>query len=86
MNTDILTILEGVYRSFFGRMCEWESAHESTYNFNGALVAFRSDLITRINDKQGADDANTAFEAIRGEDIVWRMRVNPLFMRSFPEF
>jgi cellulose synthase/poly-beta-1,6-N-acetylglucosamine synthase-like glycosyltransferase len=46
-------------------MCEWESAHDSTYNFNGALVAFRSDLIKRINDKRGADDANTAFEAIR---------------------
>jgi biofilm PGA synthesis N-glycosyltransferase PgaC len=65
MNTESTTILEGVYRSFFGRMCEWESAHESTYNFNGALVAFRSDLISRINDKKGADDANTAFEAIR---------------------
>ena len=58
-------MLEGVYRSFYGRMCEWESAHDSTYNFNGALVAFRSDLIKRINDKHGADDANTAFEAIR---------------------
>jgi biofilm PGA synthesis N-glycosyltransferase PgaC len=65
MNTDSTTILEGVYRSFYGRMCEWESAHESTYNFNGALVAFRSNLIRCINDKRGADDANTAFEAIR---------------------
>ena len=65
MNTDSTTMLEGVYRSFYGHMCDWESAHESTYNFNGALVAFRSDLISRINDKRGADDANTAFEAIR---------------------
>jgi cellulose synthase/poly-beta-1,6-N-acetylglucosamine synthase-like glycosyltransferase len=65
MNTDSITVLEGVYRSFYGRMCEWESAHESTYNFNGAIVAFYSDLISRINDKRGADDANTAFEAIR---------------------
>jgi len=65
MNTDSTTMLEGVYRSFYGRMCDWESAHESTYNFNGALVAFRSDLVSRINDKRGADDANTAFEAIR---------------------
>jgi biofilm PGA synthesis N-glycosyltransferase PgaC len=65
MNTQSTTMLEGVYRSFYGRMCEWESAHDSTYNFNGALVAFRSDLIKRINDKRGADDANTAFEAIR---------------------
>ena len=65
MNTDTTTMLEGVYRSYYGRMCEWESALESTYNFNGAIVAFRSDLIGRINDKRGADDANTAFEAIR---------------------
>ena len=64
-NAQSTTLLEGVYRSFYGRMCEWESAHDSTYNFNGALVAFRSDLIKRINDKRGADDANTAFEAIR---------------------
>ena len=65
MNTDSTTMLEGVYRSFYGRMCDWESAHESTYNFNGAIVAFRSDLVGRINDKRGADDANTAFGAIR---------------------
>jgi len=65
MNTNSTTMLEGVYRSFYGRMCEWESAIDSTYNFNGALVAFRSDFIRRINDKLGADDANTAFEAIR---------------------
>jgi biofilm PGA synthesis N-glycosyltransferase PgaC len=65
MNANSTTLLEGVYRSFYGRMCEWESALDSTYNFNGALVAFRSHLIRRINDKLGADDANTAFEAIR---------------------
>ena len=65
MNANSTTLLEGVYRSFYGRMCEWESALDSTYNFNGALVAFRSDRIRRINDKLGADDANTAFEAIR---------------------
>jgi biofilm PGA synthesis N-glycosyltransferase PgaC len=65
MNTNSTTMLEGVYRSFYGRMGDWESAFDSTYNFNGALVAFRSDLIKRINDKRGADDANTAFEAIR---------------------
>lgn len=65
INTSRTMVLEGVYRSFYGRMCEWESALDSTYNFNGALVAFRSDRIRRINDKLGADDANTAFEAIR---------------------
>ena len=65
MNPNSTTLLEGVYRSFYGRMCDWESSMDSTYNFNGAIVAFRSDLIKRINDKRGADDANTAFEAIR---------------------
>jgi cellulose synthase/poly-beta-1,6-N-acetylglucosamine synthase-like glycosyltransferase len=74
-NASSTTLLEGVYRSFYGRMCEWESAHDSTYNFNGALVAFRSSLITRINDKLGADDANTAFEAIRnGYRAVYEKR------------
>jgi cellulose synthase/poly-beta-1,6-N-acetylglucosamine synthase-like glycosyltransferase len=65
MNESSTTKLEGAYRSFYGRMCDWESANDSTYNFNGAIVAFRSDLIRRIDDKRGADDANTAFEAIR---------------------
>ena len=27
MNTNSTTILEGVYRSFYGRMCDWESTH-----------------------------------------------------------
>jgi biofilm PGA synthesis N-glycosyltransferase PgaC len=74
-NANSTTRLESVYRSFYGRMCEWESALDSTYNFNGALVAFRSGLITRINDKLGADDANTAFEAIRkGYRAVYEKR------------
>ena len=75
MNANSITMLEGVYRSFFGRMCDWESTMDSTYNFNGAIVAFRSDLIKRINDKRGADDANTAFEAIRnGYRAVYESR------------
>lgn len=57
--------MEGAYRNYYGRMCSWESAVDSTYAFNGALVAFKRDLVTRIDDKRGADDANTAFEAIR---------------------
>lgn len=65
MNECGTTKLEGEYRSFYGRMCAWESAVDSTYNFNGGLVAFRTDLIWRIDDKRGSDDANTAFEAIR---------------------
>jgi len=74
-NENNTTKLEGAYRSYYGRMCDWESSVDSTYNFNGALVAFRTDLIRRINDKQGADDANTAFEAIRkGYRAVYESR------------
>ena len=57
--------MESVYRSFYGRMCDWESANDSTYNFNGSLVAFKKDIIGSIKENKGADDANTAFEAIR---------------------
>jgi cellulose synthase/poly-beta-1,6-N-acetylglucosamine synthase-like glycosyltransferase len=75
MNNDETTKLEGAYRSFYGRMCDWESTIDSTYNFNGALVAFRTNLIRRIDDKRGSDDANTAFEAIRrGYRAVYERR------------
>jgi len=75
MNANSTTKLEGAYRSFYGRMCDWESTVDSTYNFNGALVAFRTDLIRRIDDKRGSDDANTAFEAIRrGYRAVYETR------------
>ena len=57
--------MESAYRNYYGRMCSWESAVDSTYAFNGALVAFKRDLVTRIDERRGADDANTAFEAIR---------------------
>jgi len=74
-NENNTTKLEGAYRSYYGRMCDWESTIDSTYNFNGALVAFRTDLIRRIDDKRGSDDANTAFEAIRkGYRAVYERR------------
>jgi biofilm PGA synthesis N-glycosyltransferase PgaC len=57
--------MESEYRSVYGKMCEWESAVDSTFNFNGALMAFKKPAITRIDDKKGADDANLAFAAIR---------------------
>lgn len=56
---------EQKYRSVYGGMCGWESAHDSTYNFNGGLVAFKKDIFSEIREGKGADDANTAFEAIR---------------------
>ncbi len=67
--------MESVYRSYYGRMCDWESAIDSCYTFNGALVAFRRSAIARIEDRRGADDANTAFEAIRrGCRAVYEIR------------
>ncbi len=56
---------EQKYRSVYGKMCGWESAHDSTYNFNGGLVAFKRTVFSEIKEGKGADDANTAFEAIR---------------------
>ncbi len=57
--------VESAYRNYYGRMCSWESSVDSTYNFNGPIVGFKKDIIASINDQRGADDANTAFEAIR---------------------
>lgn len=57
--------IEGTYRNFYGRMCAWESAVDSTYTLNGALIALKKDLVPRINERRGADDANTGLEAIR---------------------
>jgi biofilm PGA synthesis N-glycosyltransferase PgaC len=56
--------MEEQYRSVYGDMCEWESAHDSTFNFNGALIAFRKSAVKAIS-RSGADDANLAFAAIR---------------------
>lgn len=57
-------IMEEQYRSVYGDMCEWESAHDSTMNFNGALIAFRKSVVPMIP-RKGADDANIAFSTIR---------------------
>jgi len=59
------TQMESEYRNIYGRMCTWESNHDSTFNFNGALMAFRKSAVGVINDKKGADDANIAFAVIR---------------------
>ena len=56
--------MEVQYRSVYGDMCEWESAWDSTMNFNGGLIAFRKSRVGDIP-RQGADDANLAFSAIR---------------------
>lgn len=63
-NKNVTTNLEEKYRSIYGHMCEWESAHDSTFNFNGALIAFKKEAVQGVSDA-GADDANTALQAIR---------------------
>jgi cellulose synthase/poly-beta-1,6-N-acetylglucosamine synthase-like glycosyltransferase len=66
--------IEGTYRNFYGRMCAWESAVDSTYTLNGALIALKKELVPRIDDRRGADDANTGLEAIRrGYRAVYEM-------------
>lgn len=76
--------MESVYRSYYGRMCNWESSVDSTYNFNGGLVAFKRSIFDKINERKGADDANTAFEAIRrGYRAVYE--INAVVYEDIPE-
>ena len=62
---DAVTSMENVYRSFFGRMAEWESANDATYSVNGCLLGLKLKAIGEIPEAAGADDANTALLAIR---------------------
>jgi len=62
---DRVTSMEKTYRSYFGRMAEWECAHDSTPAFNGCLLIIRKSIVNGVNETSGADDANLAFEAIR---------------------
>jgi cellulose synthase/poly-beta-1,6-N-acetylglucosamine synthase-like glycosyltransferase len=63
--TDQVTSMEKTYRSYFGRMAEWESAHDATPAFNGCLLIIRKSIVGGVNETSGADDANLAYEAIR---------------------
>lgn len=75
---------EEAYRGYYGHMCRWESAHDSTFNFNGGLVAFRKGYVTRIRERRGSDDANTAFEVIRsGKRAVYE--IDALVYEEIPE-
>ncbi|MDU9376198.1 hypothetical protein McpSp1_07920 [Methanocorpusculaceae archaeon Sp1] len=62
---DRVTSMEKTYRSYFGRMSEWESANDATYIFNGNLIALKKSVIDGITEFIGPDDANIAFVAIR---------------------
>jgi len=64
-DNQLTTGMETQYRNVYGRMCDWESAIDSTFNFNGGLVAFKKRATGEINEQKGADDANIAFAAIR---------------------
>lgn len=56
---------ESAYRSIYGKMCEYDSIIDSTYNFNGPLLAFRKSAVPKVNEMRGADDANLALECIK---------------------
>lgn len=56
---------ESAYRSIYGKMCEYDSIIDSTYNFNGPLLAFRKSAVPKVNAMRGADDANLALECIK---------------------
>ena len=57
--------LETAYRSVYGKMCEYDSFVDSTYNFNGPLIAFKKTAVPHVEEKRGADDANLALTCIR---------------------
>ena len=46
-------------------MCEYDSFVDSTYNFNGPLIAFKKTAVPHVEEKRGADDANLALTCIR---------------------
>ena len=56
---------ESAYRSVYGKMCEYDSSIDSTYNFNGPLIAFKKSAVPFVEEKRGADDANLALACIK---------------------
>ena len=56
---------ESAYRSVYGKMCEYDSSLDSTYNFNGPLIAFKKTAVPYVEEKYGADDANLALTCIK---------------------
>lgn len=59
-----VTDSEGAYRSVYGKMCVYDSGVDSTYNFNGPLIAFKKSAVPHIEETTGADDANLALTCI----------------------
>jgi len=78
------TCMEQEYRNIYGKMCDWESAHDSTFNFNGAIMAFKRNAVGVIEAQKGADDANIGFAAIRnGYRAVYE--INAVVYESIPK-
>lgn len=55
---------ENRYRSIYGKMCEYDTLVDSTYNFNGPLIAMKKTAVPYIQETTGADDANLALACI----------------------
>ncbi|HJK01316.1 MAG TPA: glycosyltransferase [Methanocorpusculum sp.] len=65
---------EVAYRSVYRKMCEYDSQIDSTYNFNGPLIAFKKSAVPKIEETTGADDANLALTCIsNGYRAVYAM-------------
>ena len=60
-----VTSSESAYRSVYGKMCEYDSFVDSTYNFNGPLIAFKKSAVPNVEETRGADDANLALACIK---------------------
>ncbi|HJJ47826.1 MAG TPA: glycosyltransferase [Methanocorpusculum sp.] len=83
-----VTGTETAYRSIYGKMCEYDSTLDSTYNFNGPLIAFRKTAVPAICATRGADDANLAltciengYRALYASDAV-AFELQPATMRA----
>ena len=62
---DNITSMEKTYRSYYGRMAEWEYAHDATLSLNGCLLIFKKSIVSSIDATKGANDANLAYKTIR---------------------
>jgi cellulose synthase/poly-beta-1,6-N-acetylglucosamine synthase-like glycosyltransferase len=62
-----VTNSESAYRSVYGKMCEYDSFIDSTYNFNGPLIAFKKSAVPNVEETRGADDANLALACIKNK-------------------
>ena len=69
-------------------MCEYDSQRDSTYNFNGPLIAFKKTAVPYIEETIGADDANLAltciangYRAVYASDVI-AYELQPISFRA----